>query len=246
MGEIQMSRKFNAILGLGALAAFGFASSAFAQCPTGPVPPWSSQSTIGGSVAIAAGGYDGTTCRMDASLTSGLTTASAFVRDNTPADEPRYRGQFLVNADNLVGQSLTQSVKIFSAATDAPAQGVSEVVRFTIFGNIAGNARTLGVFTACASDPSGQCSASIPLPAGTNRVEFDWQQDAAGSLRVWVNNGDENSPNANIATNNTTWGGVDFAVLGLSTASPGFRTAQVNRTVGFDEFDSRRTSFIGE
>jgi len=52
MGDIQMSRKFNAILGLGALAAFGFASSAFAQCPTGPVPPWSSQSALGGRVAI--------------------------------------------------------------------------------------------------------------------------------------------------------------------------------------------------
>ena len=44
-----MSRKFNALLGLGALA---FASSAFAQCPSSPVPPWSSQSTLGGAVDL--------------------------------------------------------------------------------------------------------------------------------------------------------------------------------------------------
>lgn len=240
-----MSRKFNAMLGLGALAAFGFASSAFAQCPTSAVPPWSSQSAIGGAVAIVSGGYDGTSCRMTATLTSTLTTASAFVRDNTPADEPRYRGQFLINADNLTGQTLTQSVKIFSAATDAPANGVSEVIRFTTFGNIAGTVRTLGIFTACASDPSGQCSASITLPAGTNRVEFDWQKGASGLLNVWLNNTTEASPDRTISVNNSAWGGVDFAVLGLSTASAGFRSGQTNRAVGFDEFDSRRQTFIG-
>lgn len=240
-----MSRKFNAMLGLGALAAFGFASSAFAQCPSSPVPPWSSQSALGGTVAIVSGGYDGTSCRMNATLTSSLTTASAFVRDNTPEDEARYRGQFLINADNLTGQTLTQSVKIFGAATDAPANGVSEVVRFTLFGNIAGTVRTLGVFTACSSDPSGQCSQSITLPAGTNRVEFDWQKGAAGSLRVWLNNTNEGSPDITINADNSAWGGVDFAILGLSTASSGFRSGQTNRAVGFDEFDSRRQTFIG-
>src|SRR5690606_27503443 len=145
MGDQTMSRKFNAILGLGALAAFGFASSAFAQCPASPVPPWSSQSALGGTVAIVSGGYDGTSCRMDATLTSSLTTASAFVRDDTPSDEARYRAQFLINADNLTGQTLTQSVKVFGASTEAPASGLGDVVRLTISGNVAGTQKNLNI-----------------------------------------------------------------------------------------------------
>lgn len=237
-----MSRKFNALLGLGALA---FASSAFAQCPSSPVPPWSSQSVLGGTVAIASGGYDGTSCRMDSTITGNIGGASAFVRDNTPADEPRYRAQFLVNADTLTGQNTIQTVKIFAATTDAPANSVSEVVRLTVFGNVAGTAKTLGVFTACASSPTGQCSASLPLAAGTNRIEIDWQKGAAGSLSVWVNNTNSATPTTTINADNSAWGGVDFAVLGLSNGSAAFRAAQLNRAVGFDEFDSRRQTFIG-
>lgn len=236
-----MSRKLNAVL---ALAALGFASTSFAQCPASPVPPWSSQSALQGTVAIAAGGYDTTACRMNARLTGALGTASAFVRDNTPANEPRYRAQFFINADALTGLNLQQSVKVFAATTDTPNAGVSELVRFTVFGNVAGNAKTLGISTACAA--TGTCTQSVPLPAGPVRVEFDWQKGASGSLRVWVNNTNEGSPSVPALTvDNSAWGGVDFATLGLSNSSAGFRTAQLNRDVGFDEFDSRRQTFIG-
>ena len=237
-----MSRKFNALLGLGALA---FASSAFAQCPSSPVPPWSSQSVLGGTVAIVAGGYDGTSCRMASTITGNIGGASAFVRDNTPASEPRYRAQFLINLDTLTGQNTIQSVKVFGASTDAPFGGQSEVVRLTVVGNVAGTAKTLGVFTVCEGQPSNLCSASAPLTAGTNRIEIDWQKGPTGSLRVWVNNTNEGAPTATINGNSNSWGGVDFATLGLAAGSAAFRAAQLNRAVGFDEFDSRRQTFIG-
>src|SRR5690554_3012393 len=112
-----MSRKINKVLGLGAIAAFGFASSAFAQCPDGPVPPWSSQSALGGTVAIEEGGFLGTSCRLDAAIAQDLPASAAFVRDNTPVDEGRYRAQFVINVEEVAGLNTIQSVKIFGAST---------------------------------------------------------------------------------------------------------------------------------
>ncbi len=239
-----MSRKINKILGLGAIAAFGFASSAFAQCPTGPVPPWSSQSALGGAVAIVSGGFDGTSCRLNSSITANIGGAAAFVRDDTPADEPTYRAQFLINVDALTGLSAIQSAKVFGATTTAPFGGVGDVVRIGIQGNFSGTA-TLGVRTACEGQPGNVCSATSPLTAGVNRVEIAYAKGGNPSLRVWVNNTTEGSHTLALNGNNNSWGGVDFATLGLAAPSPGFRTGQANRTVGFDEFDSRRTTFIG-
>lgn len=240
-----MSRKFNAMLGLGALAAFGFASSAFAQCPSSPVPPWTAQSAVGGTVAIAAGGYDSTSCRLDAQLTLNTGLASAFVRDDTPDDEARYRAQFLINPDALTGLNTAQAVRVFAATTSAPAMGVPDVVQLTIYGNFAGTQKVLGISTACAANASGRCVSTVNLAAGVNRVEIDWTKGASGSLKVWVNNTNEGSPNETINVDNSAWGGVDSATLGLAAPTAGFRTAQLNRAVGFDEFDSRRSTFIG-
>lgn len=243
-----MSRKFNAMLGLGALAAFGFASSAFAQCPSSPVPPWSSVNNTGGSVAISAGGYDGTSCKLDTAIVANLGIASGLVVDGTPADEPRYRAQFLINVDALTGQNIAQPVRVFAATTAAPANSVPDVVSLTVFGNAAGTAKTLGVSTACASSATFRCTTSVPLTGGTggvHRVEIDWQKGAAGSLRVWVNSTSEGSPSATVNVDNSAWGGVDSAALGLTAASPTFRAVQANRIVSFDEFDSRRQTFIG-
>lgn len=243
-----MSRKNNAILAIGALAAFGFASSAFAQCPASPTPPWTAVSTVAGAVAIAQGGYDGTSCRLDARITGNLGSASAFVRDDTPADEASYRAQFLINVDNLTGLNSTQNARVFVATTAAPANGVPDLVALTVFGNAAGTNKVLGIATACASSPTGRCSTTVPLTggnAGVHRVEIAWTKGGAGQLRVWVNNTNEATPSSTQNVDNNAWGGVDSAALGLAAPTAGFRSVQANRDVGFDEFDSRRTSFIG-
>jgi hypothetical protein len=237
-----MTRSLNAVL---ALAALGFASTSFAQCPASAVPPWSAQSTLGGSLAIVAGGFDGTACRLSSTITLNGPGVNAFVRDNTPAGESRYRAQFWINADTLTGINSAQAVKIFGATTETPANGVADVVRLSLTGNLAGSTKILGVFTACDGQPGFICSASVPLAAGANRIEIDWQKGATGSLRVWVNNTTEGTPTSTLNGNSAAWGGVDFAVLGLSAPSVGFRTNQLNRAVGFDEFDSRRQTFIG-
>ena len=246
-----MSRKFNAILGLGALAAFGFASSAFAgvNCPASPVGPWSSQSALGGSVAIVEGGYDSTNCRMDAAITTNGPGVNAFVRDNTPGQdgsESRYRAQFLINADNLTGLNSIQSAKIFGATANTPYLNHSDVIRLTLFGNLQGTQKVLGILTVCEGQSNNQCAATAQLSAGVNRIEIDWNKDAS-NVRVWINAANENDPPvATINANNAGWSGVDYATLGLANASPSYRSAQLNKAVGFDEFDSRRQTFIGQ
>ncbi|MCK9488671.1 MAG: hypothetical protein M0Q42_04625 [Xanthomonadales bacterium] len=242
-----MSRK-NTILGLGALAAFGFASMAFAQCPSGPVPPWSGVTQNAGTAAIVEGGYDGTSCRLDAAITGNLGSAGAFVSDDTPTDEPRYRARFLVDVDNLDGLNSSQPVRIFAATTSAPANGVPDLVSLSVYGNAAGTSKILGISTACSSNATGRCSTTRSLGSvtGARSIEIDWQSGSSGGLAVWVDNNVEGTPSATLDADNSAWGGVDNAVLGLAAASSGYRAVHLNKTVGFDEFDSRRSTFIGQ
>jgi hypothetical protein len=239
------------LLSIAMVGLCGYAGSALA-CPAGPDiangGAWTAKSAVGGTAVIAAGGLETTPslCRLDTAITANLGSASGFVRDDTPNAEPRYRAQFKINADALTGQNSTMPVRVFAATTATPANSVPEVVKLTIFGNAAGTARVLGIATACASAATHICSTSFALtPTGTNTVEIDWVKGAAGSLKVWVNNGTEATPNINQAVDNSAWGGVDSAALGLTAASSGYRTAQLNKVVKFDRFDSRRQTFIG-
>jgi hypothetical protein len=233
-----------AVLGLVGFAAAGSAMAG--TCPSSLVPPWSSTSSLGGSLSSVAGGLDGSACKLATSITLNGPGVNAFVRDNTPANEQRYRAQFIVNADALGAVNSIQSVKVLGASTDAPANGVSDNVRLTLFGNISGTTKVLGVFTVCAGQPGNLCSATANLVAGNNTVEIDWVKGAAGTLKVWVNNNVEGTPTVSLTGNDSSaWGGVDFATLGLSTPSSGFRSAHLNQVVNFDRFDSRRQTFIG-
>ncbi|HJU38105.1 MAG TPA: hypothetical protein VJ724_00935 [Tahibacter sp.] len=242
--NVTMKALSAAVLGLAGMA---FAGSSMAACPA-TATAWTATVATGGAVTIATPGYKSTECRADSAITANLGSASAFVRDDTPNNEARYRTRFLINVDNLTGLNSTQPVRIFSATTATPAMSVPEVVRLSVFGNAAGTNKVLGIATACSSSATGLCSFTAPLTGGTagvHTIEIDWQKGTTGSIRVWVNNGTEASPTLNQTVDNNAWGGVDSAALGLSSASAGFRSAQLNRTVGFDEFDSRRSTFIG-
>lgn len=242
-----MSRKFNAMLGLGALAAFGFASSAFAQCPSSPVPPWSGQTQTQGAVAIVAGGYDGTSCKMSSVLNAGASSfASAIVRDDTPSSEPRYRAQFLIDADALTGLSSFQGASVFAAQAANTHLSSNVILRIAIRG---GASKALNFIAADENGSGGVTQGSVPLAAGVNRVEFDLTTGASGQLKVWINATGTSEPAATITLsnlNNAAWGGVDAAGMGLSAANSLFRTSHGGRAVFFDEFDSRRQTYIGQ
>jgi hypothetical protein len=245
-----MTRSLNALL---ALAALGFASTSFAQCPSSPVPPWSTQTVLsGGALSISAGGYDGTACKMSTQVGAGAgTTATAVVRDNTPADEARYRFQFLLQADALTGQGATQAAQIFTAnsTNPFPAPGGSlQVLRVSLSGG-GTTGRRVTFISACNVAPDYLCtSPAVEIPAtGVSRIEGDLTIGGAGTgqVRYWVNNTTEGTPTGTLAVDNAGWVGIDAALMGLSRTTASFRASQAARAVNFDEFDSRRQTFIG-
>lgn len=249
---MKASNKMKALsLAVLGLAGMAFGSSVFAgtTCPTDPAQPagpWSAKTlpAQGGSIVIQSGGYNGTSCRMDAALTLNAGSAAAFVRDDSPASESRYRAQFFVNFDALGSLNTQQPVRVFAALTDAPANGVPEVVKLTVYGNAQGTSKILGVVTP---NGTGVLSSAVTLgnTTGARRIEIDWQKGTNGYLKVWVDNTTEGTPSFNQVVNNNAWGGVDSAALGLTGASPGFRANHLNQAVGYDQFDSRRSAFIG-
>lgn len=236
------------VLSLALIGAFGYVGSAAAgTCPAGPTVPeggaWSSKSVLGGAIAITEPGFETSACKMDASITS-TGFGSAYVRDETPTAEPRYRARFVVDTSNLAGLNSLQSVRLLSANTETPHLSIGEAVRISVFGNVTGTTQSLSVAVGCEGQPSNLCSTNIPLSGpGQHTIQIDFQKGAAGSVAVWVDNTNEGSPNATLSGNTDGWS-VDYAVLGLSTPSPGFRTAQLNNVVSFDSFDSRRQTFI--
>lgn len=235
-----------AVLGL---TAFAFAGSASAACVAGNLSAWSSTSAIGGTLTVATGGLESapqtpSECRLDVAVTASFSTG-VFVRDNTPAAEARYRAQFLIDNTSAGPMQLTENFKAFGATTDTPSASIADVVKLTVVGVIGGASKNLGVFTPCAAGVGSLCTGSVPLAAGVNRVEIDYVKGASGSLKVWVNSGVEASPTLTLTGNNSAWGGVDFATLGVAAASPGFKSNHLNQAIKFDRFDSRRQTFIG-
>ena len=247
--NIKMKTLSLAVLGLTGLAFAGMASAA---CGPANLSAWSATQAVGGTVTVATGGLEATTpseCRLDTSITANSGSAGAYVRDDTPANESRYRAQYLMNVDALTGLNSAQPVKLFVASTLTPSQTVPDVVTLTVYGNAAGTNKVLGIAVAdTGSSVTGYRKAAVvPLTGitGTIRVEIDYVKSATGSLKVWVNNSVEASPNQTISVDNNAWGGVDSANLGLSGASSAYRAVQINKIVKFDKFDSRRQTFIG-
>ncbi len=227
------------VLSLALIGAFGYAGVASAACPTSAVPPWSAISTFQGTTAIATPGYAGTECRLDSSINASAGGLASAQVNWTGSPEPRYRAQFIINADNLTSQGLFDSVGIYSSSSTSAGQGVD----FGIFGS--GANRNLAYTVRNDANPLGIETGVVPLAAGDNYIQFDFQV-GANNFNLWVNNNDPNAPTKVVAVNNNaSMTGIDTTYLGLSAPSPQFVSHFATKTVGFDQFDSRRQNFIG-
>jgi len=224
------------VLSLALIGLVGYAGSAVAGCPGSPVPPWSAVNALGGTAVIAAGGYAGTACRLDSALT-GDAASFATVEDDTPSGEARYRAQFMINADNLANLGLVDAAYIFTAQSGNGAQ-----VALSIAGDGVGG-HVVSYFVPDTAAGGGSDVGSIALAAGPNHVEFDL--DNSGHFSIWVNNNVEASPDFTTTTLNNGGATIETAFLGLSGPTPSFVASFNGTTVGFDQFDSRRQTFIG-
>lgn len=234
------------VLSLAMVGLLGFAGAASAACPSSPVPPWSSVSAFQGTANIVSGGYAGTDCRMESKINSGASTAaSGAVNWTGTTAEARYRAHFIVNVDALTGQTITQGVNIFTANSTTGGDGV----RFSVFGS--GSTHQLGYFVRYDDPATGRRykTGAVPLVAGENHVEFDLQAatgSTTGSFSLWVNsNVEANVTKTETGLTNAALGGIDTTYVGLAAPSKQFITAYPGIGVGFDQFDSRRQTFIG-
>ena len=240
-----------AVLGL---VGFGAAGAAMAQCPASLSPPWSAPLQLQGTVSSQPGGYDSTACRMRTALNQNSSPAAkAGVLDQTPANEQRYRAQFIVDASGIGLTQANRAAIVFNVlgSTIAPG-GYTNMVQTFLRGN--GSAASLRFLVGDTTQPSSYQTVDVALPnqSGANRVEIDLVvAGGTGSMRYWVTDvataTSDGSPTGTVSNlNNTAWGGVDQAVLGLAGASSFWRSNFTNTNyVYFDQFDSRRQTFIG-
>jgi hypothetical protein len=229
------------VLALALLGLAGYAGSAVAGgCPASPVPPWTAAPALGGTVVIATGGLDGSPCRMDSALI-GDSSSFATVEDDTPSAEPRYRASFIINADSVNSMSATTASFVFTASA---ATGRAPV-QLSIVGDGAGNVY-LSYFVV---NGTSIMTDTKPLIAGPNHVEFDYDNGSGPNttgphFSLWINSNTEGTPTAT-ATIATTTAAVDTAFLGLAGATGDWGATFNGTAVGFDTFDSRRSTFIG-
>lgn len=231
------------VLSLALVGLCGFAGSAMAACPSSPTPPWTAVSALQGSATIASPGYAGTECRLDSKINAGASgLASGAVNWAGSTAEPRYRAHFIVNVNGLVNQTVLQGVNIYTSNSTTTGDGV----RFSVFGG-AGGTHQLGYFVR-SDDASGARrykSGVVTLQAGENHIEFDLDK-ASSTFKLWVNSNQEsNVTKTETGLNIAALNGIDTTYMGLAAPSKQFVTAFAGVAVGFDQFDSRRSTFIG-
>ena len=240
------------LLGLGGIALAGSASAA---CPSTP-DAWSGTFVGGGTSAlsIVSGGYDGSSCKM-ASMLGDSGNARAAVFDNSPSNEPHYRAQFIFDPSALSGTSGNEQAVIFRANAASAYNGRIPLVEMK-FGGKGGGGKRLLINVSCDNAPVYVCvlpPITLPAPSGPNRIEFDLVVGAAGTgeFRYWVTDAatatSDTSPTGTLALTggNQGWVGVDRAYLGLSSPTATYRSVNPAKTAYFDQFDSRRQTFIG-
>jgi hypothetical protein len=269
--KIRSSMKALSLAVIG-LAGLGFGAQAMAACPsvtgtgTGADPyvltPWSGVTQSAAAVRVDnTGGLNSTLCKLGSKITANSAFAQGTVFWTGSGSEANYRARFYVQPDLLSGSlGAFDGVQLFTANAAAPfpaGQNPSvQIVRVTLTGGGA-TGRQLGFVAACQNGGGNTCpGVSVPLTntsgvTGPVVVEMQVTIGAAGtgSVKYWVNKtaGDSAAPTGTIAITggNAGWVGVNKALLGLSAPTVTIRTAHLNQEVFFDEFDSRRTNYIG-
>lgn len=249
------------------------AGAASAACTNStPFAAWSSwngSANVGaafGGVTVATDGLDGTSCAMASSFSAtGKLGQQAIVYDNSPQKEQTYRFRFYIDPTAVAANlSSLNTVAVFGAqsasnhGTAGPTNQLAQIYLIGSGGNVF-----LRTWAACSTGDnqiSNRCRAAsdlqLPSPFQPNGVRVEGQvivgSAGTGKVNLWVgSNVNAAAPDATINVDNSAWGsvgtdGVKQARLGLFQSSSSFQTAAQNKVVVFDEFDSRRQTFIGQ
>jgi len=247
---------------IGACGLLGLSVNTYAQCPASPLPAWDAvNASNGGTLTITDTGAAGTLCKM--TVTQGPNNSGkATVRDDMDTAESRYRARFYIDASNMLSNNTAgnERVKIFTATnfdttvgTGIDVNGRPALMQMFVVGQGGGNARLGGFCRDLNSDGNrarfgnGTNPGTVPLQAGFNVVEIEVLVGAgSGACRIWVNNNTEGSPNwEKTNVDNNLMVGVKRGNIGNIGATIPYATALGSLEMHFDEFESRRQTFIG-
>jgi hypothetical protein len=258
--NVMMKTLSLAVLGLAGLS-FAGASMAACQATWGgnqtPPGPWGTALQTQAAVSVTTPGLVSTECKLTVGLNQNSSpSAKGGAVDPTPNAEQRYRARFVTSTAIALTQ-LNRSALIFNVVgPNAAAGGTQNALQVFLIGN--GTARGLRFFVGdtVAAGQYRQVDIALPNQAGANRIEIDLTFAAGagtnGQLRYWVSDAatatTDAAPTGTVTgLSNGAWGGVDQVVLGLAGGSNAWRTNfTATDVVNFDEFDSRRQSFIGQ
>jgi hypothetical protein len=201
---------------------------------SGSLAAWSSANTDGGDLAVSALAAMG----LSSLGVRGLVddTAGLFVQDDTPEDEDRYRARFYFDPNGFdpgEGQAHRRT-RIFLAFEDGPRRLAAVVLR-----RLSG-AYSLSV-RARQDDNSQADTPFIAITDAPHVVEIDWHRASGpdaedGSLELWI----DGVSVATLTGLDNSISSVDFVRLGALSVKVG-----AGGTMYWDEFESRRATYIG-
>jgi hypothetical protein len=189
----------------------------------------------GGDVGLsAAAAMGGTTVGMQTVVND---TAGVYVQDNSPADESRYRARFYLDPNGFdPGEAQNRfRTRTLIAFTEAPTRRVAAVVL----------RRIGGVYTVMARarrDDNSQANtgffafANAPQTIEIELVRATDPDADDGALELWI----DGTSMIRLTGLDNSLAEVDFARLGALSVKPG-----ASGTLYFDQFHSRRQSYIG-
>ena len=159
------------------------------------------------------------------------------MEDDTPIDEDRYRARFYIDTNGFdPGEaSGAHRTRTFIVFEEAPTRRLAAVVL----------KRQGGVYSIegrCRTDSGAQADTGFfTISGGPHVVEIDWKRSSSalasdGTFELWI----DGVSRAQLTGLSNSVSSVDFVRLGALSVKPG-----ANGTLFWDEFESRRISFIG-
>ena len=164
-------------------------------------------------------------------------TDGLYVQDDTPQDESRYRARFYLDPSGFdPGEAQAhRRMRVFIAFSELPTRRVAAVVLRRLGGAYSLMAR------ARRDDNTQADTGFFDITAGPHVVEIDLARatgpDALdGSLELWI----DGAPVAQQVDLDNSLGEVDFVRMGALSVKTG-----ANGTIDWDEFESRRRTYVG-
>jgi uncharacterized repeat protein (TIGR01451 family) len=201
---------------------------------TGDTSRWSTVANDGNLTVTADAAMGASSMGMQTLIND---TNSLYVEDSTPLDEPSYRARFYIDPngfDTGVAQSHFRT-RVFLALEDTPTRRLVAIVlkfqngQYSIMGRVR------------QDDDTVVDTGFINITNDAHSIEFDWERSSGpgsndGLFQMWID-----------STSVSTLTGLDTDLHSVDTARMGGLSLKTGAsgTIYFDQFESRRHTFIG-